>query len=466
MRFIHLSILALLIASAAPAAGAMTLAEAKAAYELGDFAEAAPVLAEHAAQHPKDAALNSMAGIALFYSGREADAVPFLKKGANDANLFLAQEAMHRYDFDAAEEYVDRYEDGFKRRKRDPRPERPEAEPVRASIEKGRGMLDRVEQLVIIDSLCVDRETFFRHYRLSAPTGSLHPAADLPRQFEAADPTVVYATERADEIFWAMPDENENFRIATSTLLADDTWEKPTLLPDLLNEGGDANYPFMMSDGVTLYYANTGENSLGGYDIFISRRDGDTYYQPQNLGMPYNSYANDYMLAIDELTGAGWWATDRNSPADSVTIYVFVPSELRVNYPVETPDLTARALVTDYRATWPEGADYSDKLSTIAHLRRSDQTEDDTFRFAMPTRGVYTSLDDFRRPEARQLMQQYLKARHNFDLDRRKLQALRLTYSRGNTSVADEILAMEADVERLRDEMQRLSNQVVAAELK
>ena len=84
----------------------------------------------------------------------------------------------------------------------------------------------------------------------------------------------------------------------------------------------------MMSDGITLYYANDGDNTLGGYDIFMTRKGDDgRFLQPQNIGMPYNSPYDDYMLAIDEVTGAGWWATDRNQIPDSVTIYVFVPND-------------------------------------------------------------------------------------------------------------------------------------------
>ncbi len=60
--------------------------------------------------------------------------------------------------------------------------------------------------------------------------------------------------------------------------------------------------PFFMSDGVTLYYANDGDESIGGYDIFISRKGEDGFLQPQNIGMPYNSPYDDYMLAIDEVT--------------------------------------------------------------------------------------------------------------------------------------------------------------------
>ncbi len=451
---------------AAVYAGAMTISEAQKAFELGDYAEAADVLAKAADQKPKDAELNTKAGIALFYTGQEEKSLHYLKRGSNKANLFMAQVEMHRYNFDQAEKYLDTYEDGFKKTRRAERPERPEATEIRHKIDMGRNMLERVEKIVIIDSIDVDRDEFFKSYRLSAPTGSFLSTSELPRKFEAADPTVVFVTEKADEIFWAMPDENEDFRIATSTLLADNTWETPALLPDFLNEGGDANYPFMMSDGVTLYYGNTGQNSLGGYDIFISRRDGESWYQPQNIGMPYNSYANDYLLAIDEITGAGWWATDRNAAPDRLTLYVFVPEDLRVNYPTDFPDLASRALITRWKDTLPEDADYSSLLNSINNLSVKSDNNDSGFRFAVPTRGVYTSLRDFRSADARKLMESYLKLSHDFDLDKRKLQVLREGYAKGNKRSADDILSLEKDIERLRGEMRNLANRIISAEIR
>lgn len=42
-----------------------------------------------------------------------------------------------------------------------------------------------------------------------------------------------------------------------------DGWSEPEPLMSL-NEQGNVNYPFLMSDGITLYYASDGEGSLGG----------------------------------------------------------------------------------------------------------------------------------------------------------------------------------------------------------
>lgn len=455
---------ALLVALAA-AARAITPDEAKNLFEAGDFETAAPVLAEAAAAEPKNATLNQMAGIALFNSGNRRDARRFLKAGRNEANLYLAQIEMFDYNFDAAENYLDRYEDGFRKNRRAPKVEREEATELRERIEAGRAMMDRVERVVIIDSLDVDRESFFRAYRLAPSSGSLVAPEFLPRGFEASDPTVVYVTERGDNIYWSAPDEDQNLRIATTSLLADNSWEKPGLLSLDLNEGGEANYPFMLSDGVTLYFANTGENSLGGYDIFISRRDGNEFLQPQNIGMPYNSYANDYMMAIDEETGVGWWATDRNAAPDRLTIYLFKPSDLRINYPVDQPQLASLARIDRFRDTWEPGADYSALLDAIKEIApRQENSNAPTICLSVPGRGIYTSLSDFRSAEARSLASEYIRLKSEADTARRRLEAMRRNYAAGNTGLASEILDAEQSLERLKQRLLEASNAVIEAE--
>lgn len=443
---------------------AMSLDQAREAYQLGDYAEAAPALAAAAEAEPKNALLNQMAGIALFHAGEESRAIPFLRRGQNEANLYLATIEMHKLNFDNADELLDRYEAGFRKAKRGTAPERPEATELRQQIEKGRIMMDRVENIVVIDSIDVDKESFFKAYKLSQSAGNLLPSSVLPKGFDAADPTVVYASENSDIIYWAAPDSLEDYRIVESALLADRTWERPHMFSDILNEGGDANYPFLMSDGVTLYYANNGENSLGGYDIFISRRDGDDFLQPQNLGMPYNSYANDYMLAIDEENGVGWWATDRNSAPDRVTIYVFIPGELRINYPADFPNLESRARLDSYRDTQPAGKDYSSVLKNVELSQRKQQEQKASFHFAVPGRGIYTTLDDFAAGAPRQAMEIYLQSLAKFNTDSRRLAAMRTSYARGQLSLANDILEAEEAIENTRAKLRNDANDIIKAE--
>ena len=198
-------------------------------------------------------------------------------------------------------------------------------------------------------------------------------------------------------------------QLCEAVKLIDGKWDKPQFLGEELGDGGDANYPYLMQDGITLYYASNGKNSIGGYDIFMTRKDSETgkYLKPQNLGMPYNSKADDYMLVLDDMTGIGWWATDRNNIPNKITIYVFVRNEIRENYDINEPNLASYAKLTDYRATW-HGKDYSSLISKIRNLETNDMVKDEHFIFCIKKGLIYTSIGDFKSQEASDKMHELL----------------------------------------------------------
>ncbi len=439
----------------------MTPEEAKAAYAAGDYAEAVATLRAIADKEPRNTSANTMAGIALLRTGNTLSAQKYLQKGTNDAKIALAEICFLDYDFDGADEWLEKYSAAQKKARK---PESDEAEALRSRIETGRAMLDRVEKIIITDSITVPRDDFFKAYRLASSAGKITDASALPPGIEAASPSSVFVTENSGTVIWSAPDENENFVLMQSSRLADGSWEQPEPLGDVLNEGGDANFPFLMSDGVTLYFANDGENSLGGYDIFISRNNGERYLQPQNIGMPYNSPFDDYLLAIDEETGIGWWATDRNRIEDSVTIYRFIPQELRINYPVDTEGLTQYAKVANYRQTWTDGADYSTLNKKVDNLRQYNPEKKADFHFGMPDGSVRTSVESFHSAQARALIKDYLREKNNLDSIYATLDRLRKKYASGDTSVGSDIIASEKSVETARVHLSELRNLIVNAE--
>ena len=86
-----------------------------------------------------------------------------------------------------------------------------------------------------------------------------------------------------------------------------DEWGDEKQLPMNINSNDDDNYPFVLSDGATIYYSSKGNGSIGGYDLFVTRYNinSDTYLAPEQLGMPFNSPYNDYMMVFDEVKGLG-----------------------------------------------------------------------------------------------------------------------------------------------------------------
>ena len=455
-------VITMILATVAVGLRAQTAAEAQSLFARGEYAEALPALLEEAKAKPRNAAAQHMAGIALLRTGRHAEARRFLAKGTNDSKIGLAEIAFLEYDFDGADEHLDAYEKGLKRGRRKAAEPSAEAEALRERIERGRNMMERVEQLTVIDSIAVCRDDFFRIYRLSKAAGRLVGAEALFAGSGAVEGLPAYVTENGDIAIWSAPDDNENYTLRQTIRLDDGSWDDARPLGDALGEGGDAAYPFLMSDGVTLYFANDGENSLGGYDIFMTRNNGEEYLQPQNIGMPYNSPYDDYMLAIDETRGVGYWATDRNQIPGKVTIYTYLPSDTRVNCSPDDPDIADRAFIRSIKATQEPGKDYSAYLKAPAQSGMAKAESE--FSMSMGNGKVYTSLSDFKNPQAREAMEQYLDRRAELVRMEQRLAALRKSYADGNHSASSDILELERRTLAARSMLTRLRNTVIRTE--
>lgn len=337
-----------------------------------------------------------------------------------------------------------------------------EVDLLEARTDRMESMMQRVDAIEVIDSLTVDRNDFFIHYRLSPAAGYILSPNDLEGEFGAVDPTTVYLSEDENVMLWGTVTG-----LAESHRLTDDTWEASEPLSDALNAGGTANFPFMMPDGITLYYATQCDDSLGGYDIYVSRRNGEEFPAPQNMGMPYNSPYDDFLLAIDEETGAGWWATDRNDPGGRVTIYIFVPSEIRQNVDIDNPNLSARARLSSIALTRTDN-DYSDLLAKIEAIEPGAGVPDNTpdFEFVLPSGRVLTHWDEFRSSQARRLMENYLDLLSDRQADEENLARLRIAFGRGDRSVASEINRLEKKILTSDEQLKSMSNRIIKAETK
>ena len=208
-----------------------------------------------------------------------------------------------------------------------------------------RQMLDATQQVVFVDSMVVAKDDFISHIPLSKECGRLVQKNGLGQY------TNELGDQRLSTVFNAADSASH---IVMSEFLAN-RWTEPKTAKGI----GDAsaNYPYVMPDGITLYYAQKGPNSIGGYDIFTTRYNADngSFLRPENLGMPFSSEANDYLYVIDEPQQLGYFVTDRRQPAGKVCIYVFIPSTTRRVYTPEAysdEQLRSLAAINRIADTW------------------------------------------------------------------------------------------------------------------
>ncbi|PLB85591.1 hypothetical protein C0T31_10060 [Dysgonamonadaceae bacterium] len=452
----------LFFAFSALVAQAQTLDDAKKNFGEGRYAEALPVFQSEYASSPENAQINHWLGVCLYETGKILQAEKYLafaaKKNIPEAHFYLGQLFTLMYRFDDAEKEFALYEKA-KRRDKEALAKLSEK---RAFLEKLRKMVSRTEDVQIIDSVVVPKKVFLSAYHLSATSGSLLPMQDF---FENApiNDFPVFLNERKDKVYFSLTDSLKNIDLYTMEKLLDHFGNQKRL-PESINDAGDQAYPFVMSDGVTIYFASTGHNSIGGYDLYITRYNfaSDSYLNPNQLNMPFNSPFNDYMLAVDEEKGVGWFASDRFQPEDSVCVYTFIPN--REVTLLENPDeifMANRARISSIRATWKEGVDYS---SLIAEVKENNSTKvaspKKDFEFVIDDSRTYHQLSDFKNANARNLYVKAINLQKQLESVEKELSDKRDRYAQAGpaekNNLAPSILALEKEAEALHRQIDDL----------
>ena len=83
------------------------------------------------------------------------------------------------------------------------------------------------------------------------------------------------------------------------------TWGPPINLGPDINTAMDEGGIFLHPDGKTLFFSSDGHNTMGGYDVFMTRYENGKWSKPVNLGYPINSVRDDknFVLSTDNQTG-------------------------------------------------------------------------------------------------------------------------------------------------------------------
>lgn len=83
------------------------------------------------------------------------------------------------------------------------------------------------------------------------------------------------------------------------------------------NEGSVYIHP----RGDLMYFCSEGHNSMGGYDIFVSRRKQGKWQEPENLGYPINTPYDDYFFAVTASGKFAYIASNREGGQGGLDIY-------------------------------------------------------------------------------------------------------------------------------------------------
>lgn len=229
-------------------------------------------------------------------------------------------------------------------------------------------------------------DDFFLYYPLK--DRSWRP---LPGQLDSLSgpyARAIYAPDDDDTIYYSASDQGGIRNIYTTTF-RDTVWTLPALINEHLTSSSDEIYPMLSPDGKSLYFASKGLYGVGGYDIYVSQWDEEQrdWSIPVNMGFPYSSPANDFLMINTEDGFHTIFASDRDCEGDSVWVYVLEYDSMPVRKELSDPeqllklsrleplsDSERMSGGADVKTGLPENEDtrrYMDKMAEVRAFRDS-----------------------------------------------------------------------------------------------
>ncbi|MDH6353842.1 tetratricopeptide (TPR) repeat protein [Dysgonomonas sp. PH5-45] len=469
-RFALICSLLLLFAYCLQAQASDVLIKANALFEGKNYKEATR-LYEQAYQEKPDEATAFKYGVSLFEARIDVNkAIVLLQSAAKknkEAYLYLGDAYTDLYRFAEAGKEYDQYLKLSRREKNAPAliSERKE------KMNDLRKLVNRAENIRIVDSVVVNKRNLLSAYHLSHSGGKLDYFNNVFDANQSVTSTVYY-NEKGSKIYFAQPGE-AHYSLFSMDKLIDGFGNEKKLDAQNFGIQGNVNYVFVMPDGVTTYFSAESTEGIGGYDLYVTRynMNNDTYLTPERMNMPFNSRYNDYLMVIDEEKGVGWFASDRFQPEGMVCVYTFIPNK-EVEIVESEDDLykANRARIGSIKDSWERGADYS-KLIALARKAPAVKTEEKKdFEFIVNDKYTYYTLKDFRNPSARSTYQKVNSLQKELAKLEDALTKQRNIYANASAndkrSLSTEILRMEKEQERIYTETQKLETTARNEEIK
>ncbi len=233
------------------------------------------------------------------------------------------------------------------------------------------------------------KDSFFLYLPLAERSWRICPNSLVQNRREDF-PSAFYHRDGDDIIVFTDKTGNGQWGLFSTERLNDTLWTYPSAVDEGAFSSGNVLFPMLSPDGKSLYFASDGLYGMGGYDLYVSHRDGKTgkWGVPENLGFPYSSPFNDILFAISENGKYCMTVSDRASgggqgAGDSVRVYVMEyeplaikrkiqdPAELKAAASLE-PATSATAAVKENPVQSGKGMEkYSAVLKEIRSLRDS-----------------------------------------------------------------------------------------------
>ena len=252
-------------------------------------------------------------------------------------------------------------------------------------------------------------------------------------------------------------------------------WDEARPLTEINELVSNATYPYMASDGQTLYFAGkSDEEGLGERDIYMTKYDAEEgkFLKPENIGLPFNSTKDDFIYVEADADGIAWFASTRRQPEGKVCVYTFVPSETRQNYDADDLDdteLKNYAELMRIRSTWPTPEIRQTAMQRLQSLQAKTEkqnSEANEICFIVNDEMTYTRLNDFKSAETKNAYAGLKMKQNEANKLVKEIDSMRTRYHNTNDKAAlgRSIALSEQKIEQKQKEIKKAASELRKAE--
>ena len=337
-------------------------------------------------------------------------------------------------------------------------------------------MLASTQKVFVIDSTVVDIDNVMAEIPLPASYGRF---VKYNTFFNAdkANNSYVFVNGFGNRCYYTEMGSDSIARLYTRDMVGSQ-WGEPQPVKSVNGKFKDISFPFMSSDGQTLYFAGVSdEEGLGKRDIYMTKIEAGegNFLNAENIGLPFNSPSDDFAYIVADADKLAWFASTRNQPEGKVCVYTFVPTDTQQNYDalsIEEKKLHSLACLNRIRETWPTPEMRENAMKQLKRLKIENsqmQAKADGINFVVNDKVTYTSVSQFKSEETRKAYIQTTKMKSELTAKMSKLAAMRAEYhtATGNKAqIGQQLQQLEQQTNQLRHELKKTLGELRQKECK
>ena len=155
-------------------------------------------------------------------------------------------------------------------------------------------------------------------------------------------------------------------------------WTEPMNLGQAINSKFSEDTPTISADKRTIYFSSNRTNTMGGRDIFRSKRNSENWTDwtsPRRFVAPINSNKDDSQPFFSDETGYLYFTSNRDGSADIFRVKVASPKK---------PEVLVRGKIINSLTNQPMAAKFLYGPDNLGHFLRYFNSKDGSFEFRIP----------------------------------------------------------------------------------